>query len=374
MGGHINLDVTRRLASYSKRKWSEIRNDEKKKVAFFRHGDDFSEVRRLIVYYTRGILCLSIRREGKSETEFFYRKDCNVMILAKLLEGPEGYKELGFKANSFKSGCIQTRPRLEVDITEAGEFADLEEHLKAVEDQLEDLKVYRARIQYRIKKSKKEKKDDDGEKGGHLWVRSFVCKDVQNELEQIKMSELKCITLTPDGKGVVYTEKDGECYWTSPIGWDLGEELKKSTKDRYPITINMGTEERYFIKYSNGDVMVHGNEELKEFVKIGDVKMIAFGIEFDSFAVLYEDGGSAWSFVPKALRCLLANRPGNKDPKVDFVSIGQANEYFVRMSDYTIKYGNIKSGDMQEALDKCPGAIREVTFGKGDCFIARFKK
>jgi len=176
---------------------------------------------------------------------------------------------------------------------------------------LEDLKVYRARIQYRIKKSKKEKKDDDGEKGGHLWVRSFVCKDVQNELEQIKMSELKCITLTPDGKGVVYTEKDGECYWTSPIGWDLGEELKKSTKDRYPITINMGTEERYFIKYSNGDVMVHGNEELKEFVKIGDVKMIAFGIEFDSFAVLYEDGGSAWSFVPKALRCLLANRPGN---------------------------------------------------------------
>jgi len=230
-------------------------------------------------------------------------------------------------------------------------------------------------------KGKSNSINDEG--GGYSCIRFLVDKRVQKELEKIDLNELKCFALTPDGKGIVYVEKDGVCHWTGKIGRNLAKLLDSSTKSVHAVAINLGSHGRYFVRFLDGKVAVNGNEKLFGMVDKGDVKMVAFGKRFDSYAIIYRDGSTSWENVPRRLRKILERCDG-EGAKAEFVSIGVDGDYFVRQAkekktssdgkkrsvETTARYGNIHSDQLLKLLEKWPHDIRQVAFGAGGTFVA----
>ncbi len=380
----LTLAGSKRVLKLCRTKWEELRHDEARSVLFLRHLDISSEVRRVVVYYTRNIICVVVRLSSK-DNRFFYNNSSDLILLARLLETPSKFKDFGFKQNSetlidvtahlsnvyigsSKYERFYGPERSFSFITDDDNSQELEARLKRIDSRLKYLKDYREHVKSLVSKEKKKKKDvvENGQ-----MMRSFVTQNVLSELKAITMSQLECLTLNPDGKGVVYAEKTGQCYWTCPINWNLGDALRGTTKKHYPKTINIGSGDRYYVRFSDGKQIAKGNEEFQEIVSSDKVKMVAFGATKESYVVLYEDGGTAWSYIPRALRKALCSRTPDK-PSVQYVALGPGDAYFVRFGDDSVQYGNL-TNEMKKALDNCPGTIKEVTYGAGNCLIARYE-
>ena len=393
---NLTLQGVRRLVGFNKNEWEVIRHDKKRSIIVVRHLDMCSTVRRVMVYYTRNILSIVIRVSCK-RSRFLYNNESDLEVFARLLESPANYKDLGFDDNC--ASATPTTPTSTSDecndhcnssesersfsfITDDEDEDDLKARLEQINNRLIKLKTCRNRIkclmnQAEKKKQKKKQKqnnrdnDDDDDDEKSTMMRSFVNQDVLTELHAINISQLVCLSLYPNGKGVIYTEKTGQCYWTCPISCDLGEILDKSNKKNYPLVINLGSGNRYFVRFSNGKQVAKATDELKEAICLDEVNMIAFGPSIDSYVVLYKDGGVAWSLIPSALRKALCSRTPD-DAQLEFVSLGPNDAYFLRFNDDSVQYGNIND-EMKCALDNCPGIIKQVTYGEGNCLIARYE-
>lgn len=140
----------------------------------------------------------------------------------------------------------------------------------------------------------------------------------------------------------------------------------------------MGTEGRYFVKYSTGEMVGNGNKALSRIIKKkkGEVKMVAFGKEYGCFAVVLKNGRVYCNNVPKGLQDVVENC--GEETKTEFIGMGPAGEYFVRQKkkkeidggfsvETIVRYGNIGSGDIVRALQTFP---RKLSFGGRGAFVA----
>lgn len=190
-----------------------------------------------------------------------------------------------------------------------------------------------------------------------------IANNTLKEILKLDYPRLECFQLSPSDKGVLYSESDGQVYWTTSVDEQLGSLLRSSKEERRPTTISLGTHGRYFIRFSNGDVYY-------ALMKLDEVAMVAFGSAQNSHAVVYSNGRTACSNVPAEVSKTLADR-SDGDAKLEFIALGEGGQYFMKFERDEIWYGNLGQA-VHEAFSTCPGIIKKVSFGPRDSAVVYF--
>lgn len=108
-----------------------------------------------------------------------------------------------------------------------------------------------------------------------------------------------------------------------------------------------------------------GCSNLDDAIDAGWVKMIAFGKHWDSYFVLYDNGECAWFSAPQELDNFMKSRR-RELPKVDFVSLGPKDQYFLRFADGSWRAKGLTDYERKLiAQTDATGSLREVSFGFG---------
>lgn len=202
------------------------------------------------------------------------------------------------------------------------------------------------------------------------WRAQDLDDAIYEELHKIDVDEAECITLIPDGSGVVHTEKNGEVYWSAELESDIADLLRASTKKSRPLRLSIGTHGRYFVRFSDNTIAYSRDKAFKLQIKQEPVNMVAFGEDYDSYIILYLSGKVAVSRVLSALiRVLLDHADKKVTPR--FVALGRSEQYFIRFTDHS-HWGNM-SEDAEDVIENClPCHILEVSFGEGDGILVRY--
>lgn len=402
----ITLCKARYLAKYAAQSWSEVGRSEKRKVVVFRPRDTDCGVRRVIIHYGLGVIQAVLQDGNDTEKSVVVRRtNATAVVLGRFLENPELYKKLGFRAAGSCCWCCKNK-------TDAKDISDCEakdkkkctakcakckaklcwkpenkcEHecvrmckrtgkdmhseLIELKKTVKELKDVQKKLKKKADKEEDDKKVDTDDEDWTPKLRSYVSKDVRSELCKLRLDKVECVHLMPDGAGFVHSEKNGEVYWSSEIDAKIGECLERSTEKDRPQAMCIGTEGRHFVRFTSGDFECSGPPEVMHMVRTGNVRMVAFGGDADSYVVIFENGNAVWNDVPESLHRLLCECV-SESVGVDFVAMGGSGQYFARYGD-KVQYGNL-CDTASKALDECPGRLTEVTFGGGDALLARYQ-
>lgn len=199
------------------------------------------------------------------------------------------------------------------------------------------------------------------------WLVSNVSNRTKKFLESRDPKDMISIALAHDEHGVVIIDKYGKYKHACGISEPAKKTLDKILKDKREISsLSLGSYNRFFISCVDGGCFWKGNETLSRQIKEDDVKMIAFGSSNETFVVLYEDGDTAWSAIPKCLSRVLSC-----NIKPEIINMGPRNEFFVRFSNGSVAIGNLEAS-VKHAIDTIRGSIDEVIFGYNDSVIVRY--
>ena len=390
----ITLTTARYFAKHACSTWHEVCSDEKRKVIVLRPSDTSSAVRRVVVNYGDSVI-RAVLNDGEGKSTVVKRTNATSIVLGRLLEKPSLHKVLGFgpvrscgvctkqsknkkdcgvaKSKKCKAVCEKCKPKSESKCATKckrvckAKRTDMHDELDELKEKIEKLNKM---LQGEDKEEKKPAKKKEDDNGYTPRLRSYVGKTVRSDLNELSIDAIECLQLLPDGNGFVHTEKDGGVYWSADIDAKAGDCLEGSTKKDRPEALCVGTHGRYFVRFSGGSAECNGPAEVKQMVKFGNVRMVAFGGAEDSYAVVFENGNVVSNNIPASLHRLVCECAA-EGVGVDYVSLGPSGEYFIRYGN-KVQYGNLceMAG---KALDECPGRIIEVTFGDEDALVARFE-
>ena len=104
-----------------------------------------------------------------------------------------------------------------------------------------------------------------------------------------------------------------------------------------------------------------------------DVRSVAFGEDYDTFFVVWNDGGAAWSHIPSGLQKLIESRKKKAD--MVSVSLGPHGEYFLRAENGKYWWQGPSGNDgalLDKELKKSSRDIKRVHFGYSGSFHIRY--
>jgi len=134
-----------------------------------------------------------------------------------------------------------------------------------------------------------------------------------------------CVATNGKSSFFIYEHQGG---WAYSSG--LPDNLHKLVKTRalshpQPTYVALGMHERYYIKFANGKSQWHGCDEMTEMLHETQctVRSVAFGQDFDSYFVVFEDGSWQFECIPVGLGELISKRNSRAD--VQIVSLGRCS-------------------------------------------------
>ncbi len=401
----MSLQLVRTAAVEANPPWLEVYVDESSKVVSFERtsmGIAYS----LNVYFTSGTIGTILEHPAQGKMQLF-RTECDVKMLKNIMENPRMHIERGYQRRGPMPVAIAV-PLSAVPSDLGTEEQSLDEHLKALDCELEGIAAHRDFLSKRweilkAERMKEKPKKNEGIPGKELESERIAEKllskeeeielgnqcmergsmlawsaalDMDEALRKIPLRHVRCLTLTPNGKGFLYSMHNGQSFWSSlgpvPLPVDVDNALRTRIGEHCrPEAISLGSFDRYFMQFANGKAQWNGDDEFIAAVEERfDVEMVAFGKCVGSFVVVYENGDIAWREIPKQLKKSFAGREKSQS-KSDYISLGPGGEFFVRFKDGSIQYGGMSS-EIVKALKEIKGSIREVTFGGDNSFLARY--
>lgn len=139
-----------------------------------------------------------------------------------------------------------------------------------------------------------------------------------------------------------------------------------------PTYVALGSQGRYYVKFSRGISKWVGPDTMGKILREGNknVRTIAFGEEWESFFIVFEDGCwlSNWN-IPHGLSNLLRKRNHSTDLRL--VSLGPKQEWFLKAADGKVWWGGVSdnfSNNMREIRD----SITEMYFGEHESYFVRY--
>jgi hypothetical protein len=130
----------------------------------------------------------------------------------------------------------------------------------------------------------------------------------------------------------------------------------------------MGSEGRYYIEFEDGQYEWVGPERLSKDLKKNDsfVVSVAFGENFDDYAIVWEDGSYSYSGIPtKAANVLVSN----KNKTLLNIALGPNGEYWINMSHMSWFQG---STEFLTSMKRKGRDVKFVDFGSDDTYILRY--
>ena len=189
------------------------------------------------------------------------------------------------------------------------------------------------------------------------------------EIMEEKLKE-RWSSIAIGSSGCVICLKNGRYWRIGNIPQKLFKSLRKAKHK--VIYCVIGSDSRYFVRYSNGIAEYTGSKEFTEgLLNSGDKSAVCvtFGPTDESYFILYDDGSTAFSGLPSQLEALLSERDD-----VQRVSLGWQGEWFVKFKKYW-KCHHF-SEEIRERLEgyKEQGVrIENIIFGK-DTFVIQYSE
>lgn len=253
--------------------------------------------------------------------------------------------------------------------------SDLELRIRNDEDELIRLNTKHSHLQSQLQSSscqtpgaicglteRERAEREDRERNYAMCGRSLACfapRELHQFIRGIDLREVECLTISPDGRGVLCAMRDGIClfcHYAPPIGL-----RKRDSSAGRLVAVCLGTHQRYFLRFSLGNIEYSGPDSLSHPIDGRPVHMVAFGENWETFVVLYSDGSSFWSNVPFELEELLLSCEN-----IAFISMGQNGQWFLRFMDDSWRAGGLSDDEerfLKECLLRDNGEAREITFG-----------
>lgn len=185
-------------------------------------------------------------------------------------------------------------------------------------------------------------------KGAHVDFSTLSNADELSKLYHPKT--VTCVSCSD--KSTIMIHKNGDCDWTPGLPPKLLEKLQKRRENPQlvpkPTYVTIGSHGRYYIQYDNKDADWHAcdamSKELFEEKQTNrSISSVTFGSDWDSFFIVYDNGGVCFDEVPEGLIDALSSRQGRTgSPKFNCVSLGPRGEYFMSTTDGRCWWGGLE--------------------------------
>ena len=186
-----------------------------------------------------------------------------------------------------------------------------------------------------------------------------------------RVSELFCqkvITLAYGGSTTVLLYENGSSVWTEGLSNDLFNKLNGRQRNLpLPVYVAMGSQDRYYIRFSNDSSQIFGCDKLSEELKMRSNRRV-FGENWDSYFVVYADGWRSYSSVPSGLSDLIENTLNESE--LECVSLGPSGEYFVNTQDGRMMWGGMTT-ENEDIANRNKDEIKFMDFGDFNTFVVR---
>ena len=166
--------------------------------------------------------------------------------------------------------------------------------------------------------------------------------------------------------------ENGGWSWTIGIPKYLHNKLNGRQKTLpVPTYVAIGSMGRYYIEFSDGQVEYVACDEMKQTLEKcrTKIKSIAFGVSWNSFAIVYIDGCFHTLNVPYGLDNLIRSRRNKTD--LDCISLGPAGEWYMSAKNRKAWWDGLTTQTMNK-IQKYKNQIKFLDFPGNDGYILRY--
>ena len=182
----------------------------------------------------------------------------------------------------------------------------------------------------------------------------------------------KVISMAYGGSATVLLYENGCSVCTEGLSNDLFNELDGRQRNLpLPVYVAMGSQDRYYIRFSDESSQVFGCDGLSKELKMRSnrrAQTVAFGENWDSYFVVYADGWRSYSNVPSGLSDLIENTLNESE--LECVSLGPSGEYFVSTQDGRMMWGGMTT-ENEDIANRNKDEIKFMDFGDFNTFVVR---
>ncbi|EJK64907.1 hypothetical protein THAOC_14305, partial [Thalassiosira oceanica] len=216
----------------------------------------------------------------------------------------------------------------------------------------------------------KRRRIEEETKETERFDRGIYIKFNLHESDYVQQNFGKTVTsMATGGTATVMLYEDGDWMYTAGLPKLLHNKLKCRAKHHpSPVYVAVGSEDRYCIKFSNGKSEWVGCDDLTDELNSSPsnkVKSVAFGASYDSYFVVYTNGGYAYQSIPSALAKLVDQR---NRTDLSCVSLGPDGEYYVSAKNGRAWWGGMHADNLSIAR-KVQDRIKFMDFGDYDSFF-----
>ena len=200
-----------------------------------------------------------------------------------------------------------------------------------------------------------------------IWTTVHADFIVQNFSDRV--TALSCAN---NGATIMLYENGG---WSWTIGIPKYLHNKLNGRQRtlpIPTYVAIGSMGRYYIEFADGQVEFVACEEMKQTLcrTKKKIKSIAFGVSWNSFAIVYIDGCFHIWNVPHGLDHLIRYRRKNKTD-LDCISLGPAGEWYMSAKNQKAWWDGLTTQTMNQ-IQKYKHQIKFLDFPGNDGYILRY--
>mmetsp|Transcript_13979 Transcript_13979/g.17332 ORF Transcript_13979/g.17332 Transcript_13979/m.17332 type:complete len:361 (+) Transcript_13979:468-1550(+) len=135
-----------------------------------------------------------------------------------------------------------------------------------------------------------------------------------------------------------------------------------------PVYAALGSGDRYFVRYENGSFEWVASKSFSKLIRrFPKVSQVAFGADWDSYHIVFQDGTQAWNNIPPQLEKILEKRNDNQ-PDVCEVSLCPDNPAYFHV---VFSDGSWRSHGIPQVMEKqlYYGHCKVFFAGKGQCLL-----
>ena len=358
---------------------------------------------RINVYWTTGTVgtCLDHPRQGKTQ---LFRRNVDLSSLRAIFQNPRTHTGSGYHTVDQMKENIQA--------SENGSCTDLESEakmqMKRLEEESREIEREKARVQEildafeeerkmerkrkeeaeaaaereRVAKRQREEAQRQAEEAerkralldarrysrGKYIDYSLVGGDHVNECFGETVTSMAC-----GGRATILFYENGGWAWTSGLTNQLHNKLKGRQRSLpSPKYVAMGSQDRYYVEFEDGKSQWVGCDAMTNEINNSNriIKTVAFGEDWDSYFIVYTDGGWSYNNIPSGLDDLIERRRRKGD--LDCVSLGPDGEYFISAKNGKMWWGGMTQENMNIVAKHKKDDIRFIDFDDNDCFFVRY--
>ena len=376
----LDLEAVRQAAEESQ--LHEIYfNQTSRVVSFAPSPDDPQAIIRLNVYYATGTVATCLDHPWQGKTQLF-RRDVSMSLLRQLMREPRlhtgtGYHRRNVPADEEAEALAQVS-RLR---DQARDLAEQTQQAEAV------LAAFRARREERQRREAEERRRrEEARRAEEARQAEEARRTALHETRRSRGNRINCFLshaefvtevftdttkcVSTNGSATIFLYENGSWAWTAGLPGQLYNKLNgRSRSLPSPTYVAIGTGNRYYIEFADGQAQWSSPDDMNKYIrgearKNGGIASVAFGEDYDTYFIVYKNGGFRGSGdIPSGLKDIISRR--NRKGDLKCVSLGSNGQWFLEANNGRAWWGGLSTKTLRK-IDEVKDRIKFLDFGTFD--------